>query len=342
MKPPSGPGGGLGEIGLEAAEDIPDSFLATPAADRLWGASVEPEEPAPGAALPEGERYELGECLGEGGMGQVFKAFDRRLGRPVALKFLTQEDPAMRRLFRREARIQARLEHRHVLPIYDRGEWGGRPFLAMRYVAGGTLAEVDDALSLGQKVRLLIQVAEGLDAVHRAGLLHRDVKPSNVLVARMADGELEALITDFGLAVELGEAARAVDDGVAGSPQYIAPERLSGSPARQRSDVYSLGVTIYRLLVGEVPFAGRNTLEVLRHVVRDELRPPRQRMPSLPVALEAIILRSVAREPERRYASARAVAADLECYLDGEMVGAHAAGLAWGQDENGPPRPALC
>ncbi len=218
-----------------------------------------------------------------------------------------------------------------MLEIYDSGELAGQPFIAMRHIAGGTLAEAGPALPLERKVRLLAQVAEGLHAAHREGLLHRDVKPSNVLVDETPDGELTALVTDFGLATELEDAGQMAADAVAGSPQYIAPERLGGAASKvdRRSDVYSLGVTLYRLLTGEVPFPGQNTVEILHHVVHHELPPPRRHLPSLPAELEAIILRCTAREPEQRYASARAVAADLERYLDGEVVEAYAAGLAY-------------
>jgi len=314
---------------LAAAESRTESLLKVPAVARLGGDAEAARPPAPGAALPPAERYELGACLGEGGMGRVALAFDRQLGRQVALKFLRHEDPAVLRLFLREARAQARIRHPHVLDIYDSGELGGQPFIAMRYVAGGTLAEVGPSLSLEGRMRLLVQVAEGLHAAHRAGLLHRDVKPRNVLVDHGPDGEPEALVTDFGLATELGDGGADDDDGIAGSPQYIAPERLDGSTVDRRSDVYSLGVTMYRLLTGAMPHSGDDTVEILRRVVRDEPPPPRARAPNLPPELEAIILRSMARDPAARYASARAVAADLRRYLDGEVVEAYAAGLAY-------------
>ncbi len=324
---------------LTAAESLPDSFLDTPAAARLEATEDEPEEPATGMPLPAAERYELGECLGEGGMGRVVKAFDRQLGRSVALKFLTHEDPEILRLFLHEARAQARVQHPHVLEIYDSGELEDRPYIAMRHVAGGTLAEVGPALPLERKVRLLIQAAEGLHASHREGLLHRDVKPSNVLVDETPDGELEALVTDFGLATEFGDADQVTADAVAGSPHYIAPERLTGSLATptgdspttvdRRSDVYSLGVTMYRLFTGGLPFTGEDTIDLLRNALHKDPPSPRQRLPSLPTELEAIILRCMAREPDQRYASARAVAADLKRYLDGEVVDAYAAGVAY-------------
>lgn len=316
---------------LAAAEDLSDTFLEVPAARRLDVSPKAVRETTPAAALPPGKRYRLGEPLGEGGMGRVVRAFDRQLGRSVALKFLARGNPAILRLFLREAQSQARVQHPNVLEIYDSGELAGEPFIAMRCVAGGTLGEVAPSLSMEQTVRLLVQVAEGLHAAHRHGLLHRDVKPSNVLVHRNPDGELVALVTDFGIATELGDTDALTAGSVAGSPPYIAPERLRGSPAavNRRSDVYSLGVTMYQVLTGELPFTGENTLDLLLQILHQPLPPPRQKLPHLPVELEAIILRCVARDPDQRYASARAVAADLQRYLDGEVVEAYTASLAY-------------
>ena len=315
---------------LAAADGLPDTFLNTPAARRLEGAVVGDDEPTSAASLPADERYELGECLGGGGMGQVFKAVDRQLGRIVALKILTRDDPSIRRYFLREGRAQARVRHDHVLEIYDSGEIKGQPFLAMRCVESGTLLEVGRDLPLEGRVRLLVQVAKGLHAAHRAGLLHRDIKPSNILVDRLPDGELQALVTDFGLARTAAGGSSAGEE-MAGSPHFIAPERLDATShtTDRRSDLYSLGVTTYQLLTGALPFAGERTLEVLRQTVRGELPRPRDLVPSLPDDLESIILRCLARDPSERYRSARAVAADLQRYLDGEVVEAYAAGLAY-------------
>ncbi len=320
---------------LEAVGDLTDSFLETPAATRLQSDSVEPATLASAAAMPVEERYDLGPCLGKGGMGRVFEAFDRQLERTVALKLLTHEDPDIVRSFLAEARAQARIRHEHVLEIYDNGELDGHPFISMQRVTAGTLEDIEAELSLEAKVRLLIQAAEGLHAAHREGLLHGDVKPSNVLVDRTADGELKALVTDFGLAVELNREGGATTDSAGGTPQYIAPERLvvGGSTEHsvidRRADVYSLGMMLYRLLTGRLPFPAQNTLQVLRQVVESEPPPPRQVISTLPSELEAIILCCIARAPEQRYTSARAVAADLQRYLDGEIVEAYTAGLAY-------------
>lgn len=326
-----------------AASVLADSFLEIPAAGRLAGGSssdLETEPPVVGVALPVSVRYELGEQLGAGGMGRVVKAFDRQLGRVVALKFLAHNNPAVVRFFLREARAQARVEHPHVLDIYDSGEIDGEPYIAMPYMAGGTLADVGPSLSIEGRVRLLIQAAEGLHAAHREGLLHRDVKPSNILVHTTAEGELEALVGDFGLATELGDNDAANAGAAAGSPHYIAPERLDailaaesglgqGPLVDRRSDIYSLGITMYQLFTGTLPFSGHHTVEILRQSRSGELPRPRLRLANLPAELEAITVRCTARDPNERYATARAVAADLRRYLDGEVVEAYAAGLAY-------------
>ncbi|MEM7049310.1 MAG: protein kinase [Acidobacteriota bacterium] len=313
------------------APAIPDSFLEVPAALRLL---AEPDDSDPELAttsLPAAQRYELGDVLGEGGMGQVVAAYDRQLDREVALKLLTLEDSTVHHRLLEEARAQARVHHPNVLEIYDHGELAGRPFIAMRRVAGESLAAAAPALALEQKVKLLAQAAEGLHAAHREGLLHRDIKPSNILIERDLDGELRALVSDFGLAQEIDRLDPRSTPTLAGSPYYIAPECLAepSAAADRRTDVYSLGVTLFVTLIGDLPVAGNNTLEILRQVRRHELTTPRQLHPALPAELEAIILRCLAQRPSERYGSARAVAEELHRFLDGEVVEAHAAGLTY-------------
>jgi tetratricopeptide (TPR) repeat protein len=321
---------------LAGWEDVGSTFLGQPAAARLEGdeetiiASRSGAETDDSAALPAADRYRLGRLLGQGGMGRVVEAQDRLLGRRVAIKFFTHPDPSVRHLFLAEGRAQARIRHDHVLEIYDGGELGGQPFLAMRCVEGGTLEEMAPSLPLEQRVRLLAQAAEGLHAAHRQGLLHRDVKPSNILVEKGSDGELTAYVSDFGIAAELGDAALPVGEAVAGSPHYIAPEVLAGNRrVDRRADIYSLGMTLHRVLTGTLPFSGPLTADILRQTLEGEIPPPRNRNPDLPAEIEAIILRCLARDPSDRYASARAVAEDLQRYLDGEVVEAYAAGIAY-------------
>ncbi|MEX2500443.1 MAG: serine/threonine-protein kinase [Wenzhouxiangellaceae bacterium] len=323
------------------AEEPPSSFLATPAAARLAGGDaveIEIGIQDPAALSPE-ERYELGACLGEGGMGRVYRAHDLQLGRDVALKFLNHHDPHVRQMFLREARAQARVRHPHVLDVFDSGVLDGQPFVSMRLIDGQTLAGIAPRLSLEELLGLLIQACEGLHAAHVAGLAHRDVKPANILVEETPDGEFRAQIADFGLAVELADRAEPGGLPLAGSPQYMAPERLLSNAVveARRADIYSLGMTMYRVLAGTLPFADQEFTEIIqarragtaRPADSPPLPPPRQFNPSLPAEVEAIILRCAAPEPGRRYSSARAVAADLRRYLDGEVVEAYAAGLAY-------------
>jgi len=311
---------------LRAAGSLPEGFLLAPATELLEAACAEPEEPAP--PPPEGdERYEIGECLGVGGMARVYRAFDRQLDRPVALKILQATDPAPAHRLLREARAQARVRHDHVLDVYETGELGGRPYIAVRLVTGGTLADwIDErSASLEQKVALVAQAAEGLHAAHREGLLHGDVKPSNVLVEQSADGELKAWIGDFGIATEI-ETGRADPGGLAGTPQFMAPELLRGDPASadRRSDVYSLGVTLFQVLTGTLPPGnGSSPFPASSPAV------PTVPAVSLPADLRAIVERCLAEDPGDRYPSARAVGEDLRRFLDGDVVEAYADRLAY-------------
>jgi len=321
--------------GSDRDDEPASSFLAVPAAARLGGLAARdepPEDPDASTPLPADQRYQLGECLGRGGMGRVHRARDTQLDRDVALKFLDHDNPDIRRMFLREARIQARVRHPNVVDVFDSGTWDGTPFVSMRLIEGRTLAEAAEGLPLEARLRLLIQVAEGLDAAHRAGLAHRDVKPGNVLIEERADGALQAQLIDFGLAVDVAGAG-GEDEPLAGSPQYIAPERFRADAVVEdrRADVYSLGITLFRVLTGALPFDERSLTEMLRapNAPAPPLPPPRTVSPDLPPELEAIILRCAAVDPNQRYATASAVAVDLRRYLDGEVVDAYAAGLAY-------------
>ncbi len=309
---------------LSWAGDLPTTFLAVPAAEVLGPldqpVAVDPQSLSTTTSV---ERYEIQERLGEGGMAKVYKAFDRHLRRPVALKLLKRADSKTLQRFLREAQTQARVRHEYVLGVHETGDLGGQPYIAMHYVDGPTLLAARDETSLDQKVRLMAQVAEGLHAAHREGLVHRDVKPSNILVEKTPDGKLKPWVADFGIAM-------VIDGGSiwsathAGTPYYIAPERLSEDrDVDVRSDVYSLGVTLYQFLSGELPFDHPSLGELLRQVREDPPTPLRVRDPSLPAELEAVIMKCLAKQPEQRYPSARALANDLWRFLDGEVVEAH-------------------
>ena len=316
---------------LSQAAELPAAFLAVPAAELLEAATqaAKLESPMP-IPVTGAERYELQESLGQGGMARVYKAFDRQLHRPVALKLLERADPRTLRRFLREAQAQARVRHEYVLEVYETGELGGQPFIAMYYVDGPTLMEVREETTLEQKVRLAAQVAEGLHAAHREGLLHRDVKPTNVLVERTPDGKLKPWVADFGIATELGGGSSMWTAVLAGTPYYIAPERLEeDQTVDRRSDIYSLGVTLYQLLSGELPFDDPSLGEMLRQVREDDPPPLRSRIPSLPAELEAVAMKCLAKDPETRYPTARAVADDLWNFLDGEAVEAQSGTFSY-------------
>jgi tetratricopeptide (TPR) repeat protein len=309
---------------LALAASLPDSFLAVPAAELLAVAERigDPEAPLTGA-----ERYEPEDRIGQGGMATVYRAFDRQLQRPVALKLLDHAEPEARRRFLGEAQAQARVRHDNVLEVYETGELEGQPFIAMRWVDGPTLLALRDEISLEQKVRLIAQAAEGLHAAHREGLIHRDVKPSNILVERTPDGDWKPWIADFGIAVWSGGGPAVL----AGTPSYLAPELLGEGTgtADRRTDVYGLGVTLYELLTGELPFQAPDLSQLLQQIREQAPPSPRRLVPALPAELEAIVLKCLEKDPEARYPSARALAEDLRRYLDGEVVEAHAATLAY-------------
>lgn len=329
---------------IDASAVLPSSFMALPAAHRLEHGEPDADlgatcfaptgsEAGDGAwdVEPVSSRYALGDCLGQGGMARVFRARDGKLSRTVALKFLTRREPHVVGRFLREARAQAQVTHEHVLEVYDTGDLDGQPYIAMRHVAGQTLGEIRDSISLEQQVRLAIQAARGLHAAHSRGLIHRDVKPSNILVEETEEEGLKAFVADFGIATE-PDAVDTSDGLLAGTPAYIAPELLGGPGAAaidRRVDVYALGVTLYELFSGRRPFEGDDAIELLKQAAREDAVPLRQRAPSVPVDLEAVVMRCLARDPDGRYPSARAVADDLQRFLDGEVVDAYAAGLAY-------------
>ncbi|HWN71476.1 MAG TPA: protein kinase, partial [Haliangium sp.] len=277
--------------------------------------------------FPVWDRYQHVRLLGEGGMGRVFLAYDPRLRRNVAIKFMRDQTSGLVRRFLAEARAQARVDHAHVCKVYEVGEVGGRAYIAMQHVNGEPLDALTGKLTLEQKVVLLRDVAEGLHAAHRVGLIHRDIKPSNILVERSPEGTYKPYVMDFGLARDWKE-GMTVTGAVLGTPGYMAPEQARGETANldRRADVYGLGATMYRLLTGARPIPGNHVLEVLRNVERMEPRPLRALAPDIPADLEAIVLQCLEKERAARYGSARAVAEDLERFLGAEPVRARRVG----------------
>ena len=278
--------------------------------------------------VPGWERYQFMRMIGQGGMGQVFLAHDPRLRRDVALKFVRGDDPDAARRFLFEARAQARVVHERVCQVYEVGEVQGKPFIAMQYINGLPLNQLAQELTVEQKAMVLRDAAEGVHAAHRVGLIHRDLKPSNIVVERSQDGSLKPYVMDFGLARDWKEGMTA-SGSVLGTPHYMAPEQARGEVTRldRRADVYSLGATLYHLLTGTYPVQGSNHLEVLSNIPTVEPRPLRVLDKDIPVDLEAIVLKCLEKERSARYDSARALAEDLDRFLNGEPVRARPAGL---------------
>ena len=259
-------------------------------------------------------RYRLDAEVGSGGMSTVYRAFDTVLERPVAIK-LMHADIAGRQdqieRFRREARAVAQLSHPHIVTVIDAGEDEGTPYIVFEYVEGETLKErIRGAgrLPITEAVAYAIEIARALGAAHERAIVHRDVKPQNVLI----DDEGSAKVTDFGIARTLTEEGLTADGRVLGTTDYVSPEQALGRPVTGQSDIYSLGIVLYEMLTGHVPFAGDNQVAVAMRHVREEIPDVQTRRPDVSAALAAVIDRATAKELDRRYLDIASLVADLE------------------------------
>ncbi len=246
--------------------------------------------------------YQLDELLGRGGMGEVHRALDVRLGRPVALKLLAPSAAAEALL--RESRLAAGLDHPNVIPIYEAGERDGRLFIAMRYARGGdvkALLRREGSLDPARAVAIAAQVADALDAAHRRGLVHRDVKPSNVLLDQ-EDGREHCYLADFGLTQ--GPAERGPADGqLMGTIDYVAPEQIRGEPLDGRADQYGLACLLFECLTGTVPFERRSDVAAIFAHLEEPPPSGSERNAELPAAIDAVLARGMAKRPEERFES---------------------------------------
>jgi beta-lactam-binding protein with PASTA domain/predicted Ser/Thr protein kinase len=281
-----------------------------------------------------GGRYELGELLGRGGMAEVRKGTDTRLGRIVAIKRLRTDlasDATFQARFRREAQSSASLNHPAIVAVYDTGEEpapdGGsghsvaQPYIVMEYVAGRTLREI---LREGRKIlperalEITSGVLSALDYSHRAGIIHRDIKPGNVMLTPSGDVK----VMDFGIARAISDASSTMTQtaAVVGTAQYLSPEQARGETVDSRSDVYSAGCLLYELLTGRPPFVGDSPVAVAYQHVREPAVPPSDHDTDLPPEVDAIVMKALAKRLEDRYQSAAAMRSDIERYLAGRPV----------------------
>lgn len=247
-------------------------------------------------------RYELQELIGGGGMADVYKAQDKLLDRAVAVKILHQQyanDAEFVEKFRREATAAAKLAHPNIVNIYDVGEDGGSQYIVMEYVSGPTLKEViqqKGCLEPIEAVRIAKEIASALESAHRNNLVHCDIKPHNILV--MPDGHIK--VTDFGIARAVSASTMTYSGSVMGSVHYFSPEQAKGTVITTKSDVYSLGVVLYEMLTGQLPFNGETSVSIALKHLQEEPVPIRQLNPSIPPVLEAIVQKAMSKDPADR------------------------------------------
>jgi hypothetical protein len=277
--------------------------------------------------LAEGDEfagYRVGRRLARGGMGVLYLAIEPGLERRVALKLIAPEaaaDEVFRRRFAEESKIAAAIEHPNVVPIYAAGEEDGVSYIAMRYVSGSDLAKRiahEGRLGPAAATALIAQIGNGLDAIHAAGLVHRDVKPANVLLSGQQDAE-HAYITDFGVARNVATDPGLTQTGrFVGTLDYVAPEQISGEPVDARADVYALGCLLFKLLTGEVSFPREGEAARLYAHLNEPPPPPSLLVPELPMALDDVVIRAMSKQPGDRYPSAGDLGRAAEAALCGE------------------------
>jgi tRNA A-37 threonylcarbamoyl transferase component Bud32 len=257
-------------------------------------------------------QYEVIEEIGRGGMATVYRARQASMGRDVAIKVLPQQfthDPTFLARFEREVQVAAQLQHTRILPVYDYGEFEGQPYIVMAYMPGGTLADriAGGPLPLEEVVKYGRQIAEGLDYVHAQGVVHRDFKPSNVLL----DKEGNAYIGDFGIARVQEATAHLTGTGILGTPPYMAPEVFREGEVSAASDLYALGVALYEMLTGQLPFEGETPAQVMRAHLEQAVPDVRRLRPELPPEVQQVMAQALAKNPARRYATASELAEAL-------------------------------
>ena len=269
------------------------------------------------ALPPRIDRFEIRSLIGEGGMGTLFLAWDPQLERNVAIKVLRQNDEALRRRFLREARSAARLQHRHIITVYDVGSHEGQPFIAMEYIPGFTLRTVIEErrpVPVERKLRWIEELCDGLGYAHGAGIIHRDIKPANLMI----DGSGSVQILDFGIARVLQAGNLTMAGTVLGTLNYMSPEQLSGRDIDHRSDIHAVGAVLYELLTYRQAFPGSMADGVVGLVLQKQPEPLETLVPGLDPRVSAMVERSLRKDPAERYQDLAALRDDLRRWREGQ------------------------
>jgi WD40 repeat protein len=315
----------------------------TTAVDPTVRAPAPSAAPGPALAVDDPDRYRADGEHARGGLGRIVRAEDTRLGRTVAVKELLRASPGAEALFVREALITARLQHPGIVPVHEAGRWpSGEPYYVMKLVQGRTLKEViAEKTCLADRLALLphaIAVAEAIGYAHSRGVIHRDVKPANVMVGDFG----ETVVVDWGLARDDARPEPEIESGrVIGTPQYMPPEQARGEGVDARADVYALGALLYETLAGRAPYVGDDPQAVLEAVTAGPPRRLAQVAPGVPRDLDAIVGKAMARDPRNRYANGKDLAEDVKRFQSGQLVSAHsysraALALRWIGRHRGP------
>jgi eukaryotic-like serine/threonine-protein kinase len=268
----------------------------------------------PGAVLAE--RYQIVKLLGEGGMGAVYRAHDRELDRVVALKVIRPElarNAQVLQRFKQELILARQITHRNIIRIFDLGQAEGTRFITMEFIEGEDLSQIlahRGKLPAPEAAGIIAQVARGLEAAHSEGVVHRDLKPQNIMI----DAQGKASVMDFGIARSMDASNMTRTGALMGTPTYMSPEQAQGQKVDARSDLYMLGIIFYELLTGNPPFEAKHPMATLVRRLKEKPKPPIEVEPSIPKALNEMVLKMLGTKPEERYQSATELLADLDAY----------------------------
>ncbi len=268
------------------------------------------------------DRYEIIKSIGEGGMANVYLAYDTILDRRVAVKVLRGDlsnDEKFVRRFQREALAASSLNHPNIVEMYDVGEDNGIYYIIMEYIEGKTLKQLikkRGGLTLSEAIDIMLQITDGISEAHNSYIIHRDLKPQNIMIKE--DGSIK--ITDFGIAMALNSTQLTQTNSVMGSVHYLPPEQAAGKGSTIRSDIYSMGILFYELLTGTLPFKGDNAVEIALKQMREEIPSVRKKNPAIPQSVENVIIKATAKNPKNRYSDSKEMHADLLTVLNDDRI----------------------